>query len=91
MTCNYQHIEEVSLGLLELLQSVFTSSEKIEVHEFIDAGEYGLALETLVDIVIEEDKQISSEAMKLVYKLAEMMEWDKEAFEEKLHSHVING
>lgn len=91
MTYNYQYIEELLLRLLDLLTSVFTDSEKREVQDFMDAGEYGLALETLVDIVNEENKQISSESLKLVYELAEVMQLDKSVFEDKLHGHVIGG
>lgn len=91
MTYNYQYIEELLLRLIGLLVSVFTDSEKKEIQEFIAAGEYGLALETLVDIVNEEDKQISSESLKLVYELAEVMQLDKSVFEDKLRGHVFDG
>jgi len=85
---NYQYIEEILLRLLGLLLAVFTESEKSEVQEFIDVGEYGLALETLVDIVYEEDKQISSEALRLVQELAEVMQMDANTLEAKLRGHV---
>lgn len=88
---NYQYIEELLLRLLTLLTSVFTNSEKAEVQEFIDVGEYGLALETLIDIVIEEEKIISREASNLVYKLADKMLLDKKVFEERLRDHITSG
>lgn len=91
MTYNYQYIEELLLQLIGLLVSVFTDSEKKEIQEFIDAGEYGLALETLVDIVNEEDKQISIESLKLIYELAEVMQLDESVFEDKLRGHVFDG
>lgn len=81
---NYQHIEELLLRLLALLASTFTDLERNEVQEFIDVGEYGLSLETLVDIINEEGKQLPSEASKLVYELAEVMLLDKGVFEDKL-------
>lgn len=91
MTHNYQYIEDLLLQLIGLLASVFTDSEKKEIQDFIDAGEYGLALETLVDIVSEEDKQISSKSFKLVYELAEVMQLDKTIFEGKLRGHISDG
>jgi hypothetical protein len=87
---NYQYIEELLLRLIGLLVSVLTDSEKKEIQDFIDVGEYGLALETLVDIVNEEDKQISSESLKLVYELAEVMQLEKTVFENKLRGHVFD-
>ncbi len=90
ITYDYQYIEELLLRLLSLLLGVFSDSENHEVQVFIDAGEYGLALETLVDIVIEEDKKISSESFALVRKLASVMQLDKKVFEEKLRSHVTD-
>jgi hypothetical protein len=88
---DYQYIEESLLRLLVLLSVVFTDAERSEVQEFIDVGEYGLALETLVDIVVEEDKQIPSKVLMLVDELSDVMELDKAVFEEKLRGHVIDS
>ena len=90
-TYDYQYIEELLLRLLSLLLEVFADSEKDEVRDFIDAGEYGLALETLVDIVIEENKQIPGESLALVCELADVMQLDKKVFEEKLRGHVTDS
>ncbi|MEH8019580.1 MafI family immunity protein [Rheinheimera muenzenbergensis] len=90
-TYDYQSIENLLLRLLDLLLKIFTNSERNEVQDFIDAGEYGLALETLVDIVIEENKQISGEAFALVCELADVMQLDKKVFEEKLRGHVTDS
>lgn len=87
-TYDYQYTEALLLRLLSLLVGVFSNSEKGEVQNFIEAGEYGLALETLVDIVIEENKQISSEILMLVNELAGVMQLDKNVYEEKLHGHI---
>ena len=88
---DYQYIEESLLRLLVLLSVVFTDSERSEVQEFIDVGEYGIALETLVDIVLEEDKQIPDKVLMLVDELSDVMELDKAVFEEKLRGHVIDS
>ena len=88
---DYQFIENLLLRLLGLLLEIFTDSEKVEVQNFIDAGEYGLALETLVDIVIEENKQIPSESLALICELADLMHLEKKVIEEKLHSHVTDS
>lgn len=88
---DYQSIENLLLRLLGLLLGIFTESEKGEVQDFIDASEYGLALETLVDIVIEENKQISGESLALVCELADAMQLNKTVFEEKLRGYVADS
>ena len=40
------------------VDSDFSGDEKREVSEFADAEEYGLALETFVDIIFEENKNL---------------------------------
>ena len=88
---DYRHIEELMVRLLTLLSADFIASEKGEIQEFIDVGEYGLALETLVDIVIEENKQISGKVVSFIYRLAELMQLDKENLERKLSGHITDN
>jgi hypothetical protein len=85
---NYQQIEGLLEQLLELLKSVFSESEQSEVQDFINVGEYGLALETLVDVVQEEDKKISKEALRLIKKLCSLMSVDEKAIERKLYGRI---
>lgn len=88
---NYRYIEELFVRLLNLLGTVFAEPELKEVQDFIDVGEYGLALETLVDIVVEEDKQIPGEALKLVKELSVAMLLDESVFDEKLRGRVTDS
>lgn len=83
MTYNYQYIEKLLLQTLDFM-FLFSEAEKDEVREFIDVGEYGLALETLVDIVSEENKLISHEALLLIYRVIDAMNLDRRPFEVKL-------
>lgn len=87
---DFQYIEQLLLKLLMLLTTVFSESEITEVQEFIDVGEYGLALETLVDIIDEEDKLVEHDVQKLVLEAASAMSLDKEVFLGKLGRHVRN-
>jgi len=57
----------------ESLGSQLTSEESSEIAGFADAAEYGLALETLVDIVVQERKKISVAAFRAICALAESM------------------
>lgn len=67
--------DEIELLLSSLLSaaSVLSRSERAEIQKFIDLGEYGLALETTVDIYSEERKVASAEVVMLVERLAEAM------------------
>lgn len=88
---DFQYIEKLFLQLLALLKFVFSDSESNEIKEFIDVGEYGLALQTLVDIIEEEDKQIQIGVQELVLELASAMSLDEETFKGKLSRHVKNS
>lgn len=90
MQHDYQRIEKLFSQLLTLLAATFSDAEVSEVREFIDAGEYGLALETLVDIVLEEGKRISTEEAKLVYELVDAMNLDRKQYEERLSGRLVD-
>ena len=91
MSVDFKYIESLLLQLLTSLTTTFTESELKEVQEFIDVGEYGLSLETLVDIINEENKKIPVASAKLVEELENTMLLDKEVFAEKLRGHVIDN
>lgn len=68
--------EQIELWFSELLTAaapVLSNAEQEEIQRFIDVGEYGLALETAVDIYAEENKLASTEVMALIERLAEAM------------------
>lgn len=88
---DYKSIENLLSRLLGLLSDVFRESEKSEVDGFVDAGEYGLALETLVDIIFEERHSITVESSELIYELTDLMQMDRKDFQEKLNNSVDIG
>jgi len=55
---------------------VFAASELQEIRHFVDVREFGLALETAIDIVIERDHVISEKLLVSFICLAEVMELD---------------
>lgn len=58
--------DETEFLLSELLRAavpVLSDSERAEVQHFVDVGEYGLALETLVDIYAEEKRSVSADVV----------------------------
>lgn len=70
---NYKTLEVLFERGLSHLEQVLNASEKQEVQEFLNVGEYGVALETLRYLLIEENKTISQEAFNLIEALADEM------------------
>ncbi len=75
---DYTLLEERLSALLNLLGDVFTRGEVGEVQQFLDAGEYGLALETVCGIITEEQKKVGTEVVKQVEELRDLMELDSD-------------
>ena len=74
-------VEQKFNSLLQAASTQLNSSELGEVRDFIRVGEYGLALETFIDIVVEERKQISSEIFDRCREIAEEMRMPVEVYE----------
>lgn len=69
----YSEIKDGLLFLLSDSSGVLNDKETKEILHFMDVNEYGLALETFVDILIDEKKFISNQSYKKVEELASMM------------------
>lgn len=70
------HFKQLELMFSELLaesMTVLMDSERAEIQHFIDVGEYGLALETAVDVYQEEGKAASANVLMLMERLADAM------------------
>lgn len=51
-----------------------TDRQHAEVNHYVEHGEYGLALETWVDIISEEGLTVSSHALTIAIALAQKMQ-----------------
>ncbi|ORF44462.1 hypothetical protein BGI15_00805, partial [Snodgrassella alvi] len=60
------------------------SKEIDEIKDFVDYGEYGLALDTLIDIIKEENKEINNDIFQYIAKLSNLMEQNMEAITKDL-------
>lgn len=76
MKLNFDEVELLLSKLLETAASILSESECAEVQDFIDAGEYGLALKTAVAIFAEEKKIPSADVVALIERLADLMSLD---------------
>ena len=75
---NYTLLETKLGALLDSLEEVFTPSEISEVRQFLDAGEYGLALETICGIIAEEQKPVGNQVLEQIRVLRDLMQLDSE-------------
>lgn len=64
--------------LLLSVASVFSEKELYEVSDFVEATEYGLALQTFVDIIVDEQKLIPGRTLAVCEELARLMGLTKE-------------
>jgi len=85
---DYKVVENLLLRILSILVGVFSESEANEVTEFINAGEYGLALDTLIDIIDEESKSVPQEVVELAKQTAIAMNLDGIVMKKRLEGVV---
>jgi hypothetical protein len=77
---------EARLGrVLAGLRDTLAESERGEVEEFLRVGEYGLALDTLSHILVEEDKTIETNVLHEMDGIAAAMHLQGERFMHDLH------
>ena len=76
---DYYNELEAQLGsILLTLGPQLSPEESREVSHFLDVGEYGLALQTLTDLLIEERKKLSIRTYHDVVRVAKRIgiEWE---------------
>jgi len=88
---DFLQIDSLFGEFLLILPCIFSDAEIAEVRQFVDVGEYGLALETAVDIVAEEGKISTTEIAEYVRKLANAMSLPPEEYLERLQVGSVSG
>lgn len=88
ISADFVKIENLLLKLLASVDKIFNQKELREVQDFIDVGEYGLALETFMYISIEEDKKLTLIDLGLIKELVATMKMGYEAFNQKFGSYL---
>ncbi|MFA5839039.1 MAG: MafI family immunity protein [Candidatus Margulisiibacteriota bacterium] len=89
MIVDFVKLEKDMLSLLDQIGDVFSASERKDVVDFIDHGEYGLALETLSDIFVEGNKNLTRTWLLEIENLADVMGIRKRVVTEALVKQVI--
>lgn len=75
---DFEKIELLFSNLLVIARSTLSDAECAEIQEYIDVGEYGIALRTAVSIFVEENKKVNAETRSLLDQLARTMAIDPE-------------
>jgi exopolysaccharide biosynthesis predicted pyruvyltransferase EpsI len=88
-TPDYPALEAGLVEILSQLGDTLSGSERQEVEEFVDVGEYGVALETLSFLIVEEEKRISRSTFHSIARLAEQMGISESVVTDKLHQAVV--
>ncbi|HEV8001711.1 MAG TPA: MafI family immunity protein [Planctomycetaceae bacterium] len=78
----YQRLESDLERLLLDLSSELSDPDAAEVRSFIDAGEYGVAFETLCDVIVERGVVIPRDAHERMTELAGRMDIEKRFWSE---------
>jgi hypothetical protein len=81
---NFKQLELLFSELLGPAESRLSKSEREEIREFVDVGEYGIALRTAVGIFYEEKKVPTELEKVLLRQLAEGMLIEPEALLRRL-------
>ncbi|EOV6169532.1 TPA: MafI family immunity protein [Citrobacter freundii] len=89
MNVEYKEIETNLFNLINKLNMCFTQSEINEVVEFIEYNEYGLALDTIIDIIVEENKKINNDIFDMIIKTSNIMELDPDAIGKKIAAYIL--
>lgn len=71
---SFNVVEQKFEDLLSGLSTTFSERETKEVRHFLDVNEYGLALETVCDILCEEKKKVSSIVVTSITELTKVLE-----------------
>jgi hypothetical protein len=70
---HYALLEEHFLRLLPEVLPVMKPSERAFTQLYFDAGEYGLALETVVDNLLRETVQVTNDTYQEIVSLSALM------------------
>jgi hypothetical protein len=83
---DHQQHKELFSQLTILLTPLHSESELQEVTDFVDVNEFGVALETLVEICIEKKLHLPDRALELCSELKRLMRMTTEADLSRLSS-----
>ena len=88
---HYKNLEMLLKILLPLLKYNLDTQDLHDVQEYVDAGEYGVALDLAVAIVIQNDESLSQQAYGLIEELNSLMPLEDSKLMLKLAAKLADG
>jgi len=82
LAAQLQERDQAIRRVLEQAAPVLSEHERDEVRMFLDAGEYGVALETLCDLLREQGKRLPSDLAQRVRAIGIDMGMDASTFDD---------
>jgi hypothetical protein len=87
-SAHYAETDRLMRELLGQTESLLSLSEAAEVHELLEAREYGLALESLASILVDARKTVDKDVVRRVDDLAASMRLDSADFVKSFDSYA---
>lgn len=69
-----------------ILGECFPAPSHVAINEFIEVGEWGLALETTCDLLYEYEISITAETYQLIQKIGHFLQLDSNVWEDLCES-----
>jgi hypothetical protein len=85
---HYTELDQAIRALLGILECSFAADQLTEVHDFLDHREYGLALETIASVVVDDRIPIRPETVRQVDALAASMKMTGDRVMRRLHAYT---
>lgn len=73
---DFDHVEALFVELFDHPGFASINHYRVEIETFLRVGEYGIALETAVDIYVDEQQRPDSGALTLLQQIARAMSLD---------------
>lgn len=85
---HYTELDQAIRALLGMLECSLAADQLTEVHDFLDHREYGLALETIANVVVDDRIPIRPETVRQVDALAASMKMTGDRVMRRLHAYT---
>lgn len=85
---HYAELDQAIRALLGVLERSFAPDQLTEVRDYLDHREYGLALETIASIVVDDRIPILPETVRQVDALAASMKMTGDRVIRRLHAYA---
>ena len=83
---DFRHVEALFVELLDHPGFESINRYRAEIETFLRVGEYGIALETAIDIYVDEQTFPNEGALALLHQIAKAMSLDPEEVLAKLNA-----